>query len=195
MTEARRTRSFAGLLTLLAMLMIGGQALGQAVPTATGAGPYVSVGAMGSYYDVNYGQRHVGGVALYADANVTWRLGVEAQVQSLRFGEEFGKRTDTYLIGPKWQWERRRLRPYAKVLVGVGRYRFPYGYGNDTSFVVAPGAGVDYKLSERLTVRLIDVQYQDWPEFAFGSMHPYGVNAGISVALWTPRWRPHGLTK
>lgn len=169
--------------------------MAQARPTATGPGTYVNVGAMGSYYDVNYGQRYVGGVALYADANVTWRVGIEAQAQSLRFGEEFGKRTDTYLVGPKWSVRNRRLMPYAKVLVGYGRFRFPYGYGDATNFVIAPGGGVDYRVTERFTVRLVDVQYQEWPGFTFGSTHPYGVNAGISVGVWRPHWRPKGLKK
>jgi opacity protein-like surface antigen len=184
-------RYAAYLLLLFAAPMVRAQAR----PTATGSGPHVDVGAMGSYYHVNYGDRNVGGIALYADTNVTWRLGLEAQAQSLRFGEEFGKRTDTYLAGPKWLWERGRMRPYAKALVGYGRFRAPYGYGDATSFVVAPGGGLDYKLTEQVTVRVVDVQYQMWPNFPLGSTHPYGVNAGISITVWRPKWRPQGLKK
>ena len=196
MIGPRRSRCFYGVAGLMmALLLCGRQAVAQAVPTATGPGTGITVGAMGSYYNVNYGQRDVGGVALYADTNLTWRIGLEAQAQSLRFGEEFGKRTDTYLAGPRYSWHNRRLQPYAKVLVGLGRFRAPYGYGDATSFVIAPGGGVDFKLAERLTVRLVDVQYQAWPNFPLGSTHPYGVNAGISIEVWRPHWRPTRLVK
>jgi hypothetical protein len=39
---------------------------------------------------------------------------------------------------------------------------------------------VDLRLGQRWRVRLADFEYQDWPGFTFGAIHPYGVTAGIS---------------
>jgi hypothetical protein len=175
---------------LIVLLAIAGRALGQASPTATGPGTYLNVGVMGSLYKVNYGQATPGGVSIYADFNPTWRYGAELRAQSLRYHEQFGRKTDTLLVGPRFSIRDRTLVPYARALVGIGRYTFPYGYGTDTSFVVAPGAGVDWRVNERISVRLIDAEYQMWPQFAFGSMHPYGVSAGVSIQLWQPYQRP-----
>jgi hypothetical protein len=73
--------------------------------------------------------------------------------------------------------------PYAKILVGGGRFDFPFNYGTGNYFVVAPGAGVDLRLGHRIQLRLVDYEYQLWPGFTFGSIHPYGVSAGISYQI------------
>ena len=38
-------------------------------------------------------------------------------------------------------------------------------------------------LGQRIRVRLADVEYQVWPGFTFGSLHPYGISAGISFQV------------
>jgi opacity protein-like surface antigen len=76
-----------------------------------------------------------------------------------------------------------RLRPYAKLLVGLGKINLPFNYGQGTFFAYAPGAGVDYTLSDRISLRLVDFEYQEWPQFTFGNLHPYGVSAGIVIRI------------
>jgi hypothetical protein len=73
--------------------------------------------------------------------------------------------------------------PYVKLLVGGGRLVFPYGFGPGNYFVVAPGSGVDLRLGQRVRLRLIDFEYQVWPGFTYGSLHPYGVSVGISYQI------------
>jgi hypothetical protein len=69
------------------------------------------------------------------------------------------------------------------LLSGGGRFDFPYGYAHGNYFVVAPGAGLDLRLGQKVRVRLIDMEYQVWPGFSIGSLHPYGISAGISFQL------------
>jgi hypothetical protein len=157
---------------------------GQASPTATGPGSYVNVGITGSFFNVNYGQRWVEGGALYVDANLYRKAGVEVQIQSLRFNQQGGTRENTYLAGPRYSFRSRGLVPYAKVLAGTGRFIYPYGYGVGTYFVLAPGAGLDFDLKPRIKIRIIDLEYQMWPQFSFGELHPYGASAGISFRLF-----------
>jgi hypothetical protein len=157
---------------------------GQALPTAEAAGAYLTVGAMGSISQVDYGQRTVGGVTLYADLNRTWRYGAEIQVQSLQLNQESGTRETTFLAGPRVSFRSRGLIPYVKVLVGQGRFDAPYNYGAGRYLVYAPGAGLDWDLTHRLRLRLINVEYQSWPQFTFGRLHPYGASAGISLRIF-----------
>ena len=50
---------------------------------------------------------------------------------------------------------------------------------------VAPGGGLDYWMkNDRVSVRVVDFEYQIWPQFTFGTLHPYGVSAGISLHIW-----------
>lgn len=164
----------------------------QAVPTATGPGGRLSLGIAGSAFQADYGKRYIGGAAAYIDANLTPHLGLEAEARTLHFHEEAGIRQTTYLAGPRFTLRPHALAPYAKVLVGMGQFHYPYGYADGRYFVVAPGAGVDLRLARSgIKLRLIDFEYQDWPQFTFGQLHPYGISAGVSICLWhSETWRP-----
>ncbi len=176
-----RISLFASVLGLLALTC---HANGQAVPTATAAGAYVTVGATGSIFHTDYGQRQVEGFSFYIDANRTRHVGAEFQVQSLQFNQESGIKETTYLAGPRYSFRTSGLVPYVKVLVGQGRFNAPYNYGVGKYFVVAPAVGLDYDLGSRIKVRLINLEYQSWPQFTFGTLHPYGASAGLSIRIF-----------
>ena len=172
--------------------LIAGQAEAQAVPTATGPGGRLSLGVAASGFQADYGKRYIGGGAVYVDANLTMHLGLEAEARRLQYNEEAGIRQTTYLAGPRLTLRPHALSPYAKLLVGIGQFHFPYGYADGRYFVVAPGAGIDYRVGGTgIKLRLIDFEYQDWPQFTYGQLHPYGISAGISVRLWhSETYRP-----
>jgi hypothetical protein len=101
----------------------------------------------------------------------------------LRYHQQADTHESTYLIGPRISFGKHRLNPYAKLLMGLGRFNFPYDYGYESYFVVAPGAGVDLRLNQRVRLRLADFEYQEWPQFTFGPIQPYGISAGISISV------------
>jgi hypothetical protein len=39
-------------------------------------------------------------------------------------------------------------------------------------------------LNYNLNIRLIDVEYQKWPQFTFGTFPPYGVGFGLSYHIF-----------
>jgi hypothetical protein len=187
MTDAfsRGSRSFLfGLAMALVVCLSAPESFGQALPTATGPGSYTDVGVMGSYFNLNYGPRYVGGGAIYVDANLYHRYGAEFQYQTFRYNEQGGMRQTTYLAGPRVSFRDYGWVPYVDFLAGRGDFDFPYGYAKGTYFVYAPGAGLDYDLTSKIKLRLVNVQYQKWPQFTFGDLHPYGVSAGISLRVW-----------
>ena len=173
----------------LALLLAGGRSLhAQALPTASGLGSQLSVGGEGSYYQMDYGKRYVGGFAAYAEVDPTWRYGAEAEVRFSRLGAEESVTETTFMAGPRVTLSRHqgRIRPYAKFLVGVGKINFPFNYATGSYLAYAPGGGLDYVINERWTVRAVDVEYQNWPKFTYGALNPCGISVGVAFRLTPP---------
>ena len=190
----RSSLIFKALSFLFLCALTAGRVDAQAAYTATGPGTYLSLGAAASGFQQDYGHHYVGGGAIYLDANLYRRIGIEAEVRRLAAHTEEDVKQTTYLVGPKISARGHAVRPYVKLLAGRGTLNFPFHYAIGHYFVVAPAAGLDYHLREsRLTVRLLDFEYQLWPRFSYGELHPYGVSAGISFDLFRPSYRPRGI--
>ncbi len=157
----------------------------QALATASGPGSYVSVGAGLSVFQTDYGHNRIGGAFTYIDVNPHWRVGFEGEARFLRWHANEQVTETNYLGGIRvGLWPRpQRWSPYAKILAGAGEITLPYGYAHGGFLTYAPGAGLDIALTDRLTVRAADFEYQHWPKFPYGALSPYGLSAGISVRL------------
>jgi hypothetical protein len=177
-------------LTLALVATLTAAAHAQANYAGTGPGSYVSLGATFSGFESGqYGKTLLTGGSLYLDANLYRRIGVEAEARALNHGSIEGIRETSYLVGPKISFKPRRFRPYAKFLVGRGDFRFPFGYAYGKYFLMAPGGGIDWRVHHsRVSLRLVDVEYQIWPDFKpFGELSPFGASAGLSFQLFEPK--------
>ena len=156
----------------------------QDIPEAIGPGSYVAAGVGLSAFQADYGQRVLGGYMAFVDAHATWRYGFEAEARSLHYHTDEDVTQRTLMAGPHIDvWKPSRMRPYVKFLVGQGHIVFPFKYETGNYFAMAPGAGVDFMLNDVVSIRAIDVEYQDWPKFPYGALHPYGISAGIYIRL------------
>lgn len=152
---------------------------------ATGPGMYTTVGIAGSLYRSDYGKSNLYGPTLYVDANFHRYVGLEGEARFLRWGGKQGIQQNTYLIGPRVSFKPVGWVPYVKMPVGLGTMRFPYGYANGQYFVMAPGGGLEKWISnDNIHIRVVDVEYQVWPQFTFGTLKPYGISTGISFRVW-----------
>jgi len=179
-------RWWLGLAMLLVLLVTMKNLHAQAMPTASGGGQYIAVGGGVSGFQADYGQRILGGGFVYVDANATQRYGLEAEGRYLDFHTDEDVTESTYLGGGRVVVYDKLLQglllPYVKVLAGVGKINLPFNYAKGSFLVIEPSVGVDYYLSGRWSARL-DLEYQDWPKFSFGALHPYGVSVGISYRV------------
>jgi hypothetical protein len=178
------------ILGVVAALVGASPSLGQALPTAAGPGAYLAGGVSFSRFQADYGENYLEGITGYVDANLTWRYGIEGEARYLVYHQLAQTNEITYLAGPRISFRPKRLRPYLKFLVGRGIFNYPYGYAQGKYFVMAPGGGVDFEVG-RLNVRLVDVEYQKWPNFGgppttykFGTLSPYGVSFGVSYKFF-----------
>lgn len=75
--------------------------------------------------------------------------------------QDFKGNTWTYLFGPRVNLPHiKRIRPFAQVLFGVA-HTTPNVFltNNQTDFAMTVGGGFDYRLSHRLSVRPLQVEY------------------------------------
>lgn len=156
----------------------------QALPTATAPGAFISVGGTYSLFNTDYGQQKLGGAGAYIDINPRRQVGLEAEAHWLRQNSTADIHQTTYLVGPRIQLKHGRFSPYGKFLVGQGIFNFPYNYEIGKYLVFAPGGGLDYYVNDNLRLRLIDIEYQDWRQFTFGTLSPYGVSIGLSYRIF-----------
>jgi hypothetical protein len=156
----------------------------QVVAHATSGGFKVSAGGMASGYYLQYGQRKLAGVSAFVDADTNRRIGIEAEGRWLEFHRTEQVHAETYSAGLRYHMDFQRFQPYVKGLVGFGDFNFPFGYAHGRYLVVTAGGGVDYHWTHRIHIRLADVEYQDWPQFTFGSMSSVGVSAGLRVGIF-----------
>ena len=170
---------------LLGACLAGARPLsGQVAPSAEAGNARLTVGATATGYSLEYGARRMLGVAAIADADTNRRIGIEGEAQWLIFHQTANVHTTTYLIGPRYHLNFGRLQPYAKGLVGFGRFNYPYNQGQDKDLVIAPGGGVDFRLTRRVRLRLADFEYQYWPQFHYGALSSYGISSGIRVRIF-----------
>ena len=144
-------------------------------------GLVLSAGAMGSAYSIQYGQRKMAGISAFVDADTKRRFGIEAEGRWLEYFQTANVHVETYSIGGRYHFHAGRFEPYAKGLIGFGDFNFPYNYASGRYLVVTAGGGLDFDWTPRITVRAADIEYQDWPQFTFGNLSSFGVNAGIRV--------------
>jgi hypothetical protein len=182
-SRARCLRSAIALLLALPLPLFSLAANAQNIPTAEGPGSYVAVGGGISAFQVDYGHRVLGGGMLFVDVNPTWRIGFEGEARYLRFNNFEDVTESNYFAGPRITIRPGPLRPYVKFLAGAGKITLPFRYAQGTFLSYAPGAGLDYIVNDQVTVRVVDLEYQIWPNFTFGELHPYGISAGISFRL------------
>lgn len=172
----------------------GGDLLSQALPTATGPGSNVSLGGTFSVYQADYGKQYLGGASIYTDIHPHWRYGVEAEARWLRLNQSEEVFESSYLVGPRVIVSPRSIafEPYVKLLVGAGRISLPFHYAKGGFFAYAPGGGIDYSIGNYMKLRVIDFEYQRWPDFPYGSLRPYGISFGVSFRLNEMHLTPSG---
>ena len=74
--------------------------------------------------------------------------------------------------------------------MGAGRITLPFNYAHGMFLTYTAGGGVDYALSDRWTIRVVDVELQRWKSFPYGNLQPYGVSCGLSIRLTPLRRYP-----
>ncbi len=188
-TPARRdSTSCTGMplafLLFAVLFLIASSASAQVVAAGDAGGYNLTVGATASGDYLQYGARKMLGINAIVDIDTKRRTGFEGEAQFLIFRQTANVHTTTYLAGPRYHLTYGRFQPYLKGLIGFGQFNYPYNYGTDNDLVIAPGGGVDFRVTHRFRLRLADFEYQYWPQFHYGAMSAYSISSGIRVRIF-----------
>lgn len=143
----------------------------------------LAAGATASGYEMQYGQQKLLGFAAFVDVDTHRPLGLEAEGRWLMFHNQNQLQARTYMGGGRYHVNFGKFQVYGKGLVGIGQFTFPYNYGQGNYLVIAPGAGVDYRWTRRISFR-VDGEYQIWPQFTYGAMDSFGVGVGVQYHIF-----------
>jgi opacity protein-like surface antigen len=134
------------------------------------------------------GQR-LWGIGAFADYHLNSKIEAEAEARFLRFNSFYGQSEDNYLIGPRYLvGSYGRFQPYGQFLVGFGKIQYPFNIGGGRYLALAPGGGLNYRISRKFALRG-EYEYQLWPQspnFTNEPAHeisPNGFHVGISYRL------------
>jgi len=163
---------------------MGLRASAQAVPAADAGGMRLSAGGAVSAYYLGYGKERIGGASAFVDFDTLRHFGFEGEARWLQFHQTDDINAATYMAGPRYSRYFGRFQPYVKVLAGLGQFNYPYHYGRDNDLVVAPGGGVDFRITRRIRFRAVDFECQVWPQFHYGTMYSYGLSTGLRVKIF-----------
>lgn len=128
----------------------------------------------------DYTPGKVPGVALSGDVTLLPQFGLTAR-SHLAFGH--GIREFALGAGPEFTYRYKRVRPYLAGTIGYGHFSSVSSNltGNGTnSFVISYIAGVDVRVSRRLSVRVLDVDYSSWVHFLPNGLTPMVYSSGFT---------------
>jgi opacity protein-like surface antigen len=184
---------------VLLVLLLGAAAIAahaQVVPSATGSQLSLTAGGIFSGFQPDYAGGGVAstssnrlyGLGAYVDVRFRRWVQIEAEGRWLRFNQFADIHQDDYLIGPRIPIHTfGRITPYGKVLFGIGHMNFEYGEATCRCQDIAYGGGADVQLTNRISLRAIDFEYQQWPNWYVAQnaqLHPYGISVGIGYKIF-----------
>jgi hypothetical protein len=174
----------------------------QVVPSAKGRQVSITAGGMASIFQPDFiggfdtngviaqsSSQPLFGVGAYVDVRLRRWLQLEAEARLLRWNQYEGIYQDNYLIGPRlplYRFWNGKATVYGKVLGGYSKMNFGYNFGNYSARYtdLAFGGGMDIKLTRKISLRAVDVEYQYYPYWGNTTLSPYGASVGMSYKIF-----------
>jgi hypothetical protein len=155
----------------------------QAVSTGTKT-PGLQAGAGILYLNNDYGKSDQG-VSAWVDANLNALLGLEAEAHlgTLISPSDYGE--NSFLVGPRLGVKSGKGLLYAKAMIGRGDFIYDRpGQTRSASYnLYAFGAGLDYRISPSLNLRVVDAEFQTWGSFKPNGLTPYAISTGLMYII------------
>lgn len=178
-------KSFFQIGCIVSVLGLAASAWAQATPTASRIS-HLQLGGGWSIANPDYAQRKIQGFTIYGDLDFTRHWSLEGDIHRVSIVTPTDVGVDSYLLGPRYVYRHNRFSPYAKVLFGLGRFKYQFDYAPEAVYtykIYAFGGGLDIKATRRVNIRAIDFEYQQWPGYASHGLSPAVYSFGAAYAF------------
>ncbi len=157
----------------------------QATPTATGNAHHFQVGGGYTFASPDYATTNIGGGTVYSTLDLWHGIGAEGDIHFITLHTPTDLGETTYLIGPRYMVQRKRIQAYAKFLGGIGHFQHQAGniyipQSDMTYSAIAMGGGVDVRVHKHINVRAFDFEAQKWLSFTPHTLSPYVYTFGVA---------------
>ncbi|HEX5233956.1 MAG TPA: outer membrane beta-barrel protein [Silvibacterium sp.] len=176
---------------ILSVVLSAAGVYAQVATSVTGGEGVLWAGGEFSDFRPDYGSTSLFGPAAIFDFNVTPKIGVVGEARWLDWHNagDIGETQRDYLIGGKYRLYRWRKFDFdVKGMIGGVWIKFPDDIGKGSYFAYAPGAFVDYRLSNRFHLRG-DYEYQllpsapNIPGQPNDGLTPHGFSIGLEYNI------------
>jgi hypothetical protein len=178
-------RQFLALLIFVSSASIAVHA--QAGPTAERVAA-VQVGGGLTIVRPDYEPNTIMGYAFYGDYDFTSHFGIEGDIHIANLITPSDISESSYVLGPRYVFNKGRFHPYGKALLGLGVFTFQAVNGlpasSSTHRMYAFGGGLDIAVKRRWNVRAFDMEYQQWPGFTANGLTPIAFTVGAAYNLF-----------
>lgn len=174
-----RAGRIAAVASMVAAGMVCGTAHAQSLPTASRIGDLqIGGGLVFGRSSYNFNASNLIGATFYTsfDRKI---LGFEADFHQVNPSSGQSVYERTYEIGARAHYVVGNMVPYGKFMIGRGVYNFPGNAANVAYNMYGYGGGADYRLLRSMNVRG-DYEYQTWPGFPLGTLHPSVITVGVA---------------
>lgn len=158
----------------------------QAVPAASRSGS-LQLGGGVTYARPDY-SAPIKGLTVYGNYDFSRHFGIEGDIHVVNLITPADIGETSYLIGPRYRRQYGRFTPYAKGMVGIGRFQYQYPSrfkqaSAATYKIYALGGGLDLRASKHINVRAFDFEYQGWPGFSKNGLTPIVMTVGVAYSF------------
>jgi hypothetical protein len=171
------------IIVLLGSFMVTAALHAQALPAASRSLSF-EAGAGVSFANPDFTDPYIKGISIFGSADFRKGLGVDVEYHDTNIITPHDIGEQTFLGGLRYGVHKRKFYPYVKGLAGIGTFNFQQGYYNVASSknysVFALGGGIEYHASERISIRLIDMEYQEWTTFSPSNLTPIVYTIGAA---------------
>jgi hypothetical protein len=143
----------------------------------------IQAGVAGMYLRNDYSEDANKGIVVYGDYDFSRWVGLEGEARwgGLISPDKIGE--NSYLAGPRVTYRRHQITGYGKIMVGRGTITNQFTTGASSFDLYAYGGGLEYKVGSKFNVRVIDGEFQKWPNFAPHTLSPVAISIGIAYVL------------
>ncbi len=143
----------------------------------------IQAGVGGTYLKTDYARNTDKGLVFWGDYDFRAFIGLEGEYRLGGLMAPGGIGENSYLVGPRLLYRRRKFTGYGKLTVGRGTIT-NQDLNQSSSFnVYAYGGGLEYKVTRKLNLRAVDIELQKWPDFKPTAISPLSLAVGLSYVF------------